>query len=714
MGAPHRCAGRHRITAGQLVCPSCRFEQVIAAVEAVETSLPRARIAAAVRTVVTNPAVLRNLAAALATDPDALSVGAPPVVGRLVDELIAAGSTVCTPPVCRGCARRGLPLFRGNEGGGLCKRCRAWQIAEPCADCGKLKPVTGRGPDGTARCEVCRRRDQARHRRCGVCGALGPIALRAGPDTPEVCVSCYRLPTAVCQRCGRLRPCVGAAKDQPICRACLPRATATCARCGQDRPPAARWAEGPLCDPCYGAALRRRGQCVSCGQRRRLVAPPGPHATNCADCAGLPVTHACTDCGVEDKMFEKGRCDRCSLRRRVLARLGTDNGAIPPHLAPVAQAIIATSRPKSALNWLRTGAAAAVLADLAAGHLALSHQALDDHPQPRAADYLRHMLTAHGVLPARDEQLIRTQQWLDTLLATITEPDQRRLVKAFATWHVMRRLRRGATAHARARTYTAHARLNIKHAAGFLAWLAERDRALAQCRQTDLDAWLTSTSSGYYAREFLCWAADHGHCQRFTPPRPARQAGTASDPDQRWEIVSRLLHDKGLHLIDRVAGCMVLLFGQQQSKIAEMTTNQISQADDTVTIRLGRHDIPVPDPLGDLLLRLIRDGKTHIGIGSPTHTRWLFPGGLPGRPISASRLAERLRAIGIPTRAARRAALTDLAAQLPAAVLADLLGLHPTTAVKWMNQAGADWSRYAAELARDRNHQPRGIAPSRT
>jgi hypothetical protein len=43
---------------------------------------------------------------------------------------------------------------------------------------------------------------------------------------------------------------------------------------------------------------------------------------------------------------------------------------------------------------------------------------------------------------------------------------------------------------------------------------------------------------------------------------------------------------------------------------------------------------------------------------------------------------------------------------MPAAVLADLLGLHPTTAVKWMHQAGADWTRYAAELARDRNHQP--------
>jgi hypothetical protein len=61
--------------------------------------------------------------------------------------------------------------------------------------------------------------------------------------------------------------------------------------------------------------------------------------------------------------------------------------------------------------------------------------------------------------------------------------------------------------------------------------------------------------------------------------------------------------------------------------------------------------------------------------------------------------------MGIYAQTARRAALLDLAAQLPAAVLADLLGLHQTTAAKWMHQAGGDWSRYAAELARH-PHQP--------
>ena len=42
--------------------------------------------------------------------------------------------------------------------------------------------------------------------------------------------------------------------------------------------------------------------------------------------------------------------------------------------------------------------------------------------------------------------------------------------------------------------------------------------------------------------------------------------------------------------------------------------------------------------------------------------------------------------------------MPHLAAELPAAVLADLLDLTPGTAVGWVNDAGGDWSRYAAAL----------------
>ena len=95
----------------------------------------------------------------------------------------------------------------------------------------------------------------------------------------------------------------------------------------------------------------------------------------------------------------------------------------------------------------------------------------------------------------------------------------------------------------------------------------------------------------------------------------------------------------------------------------------------------------------------------HTGVGFPARTRWLFPGGIPGKPITASQLGERLHALGIYAMPGRRAALTDLAAKMPAAVLADLLHLSPGTAVRWVHQAGGDWSRYAAELARERAHQ---------
>jgi hypothetical protein len=142
------------------------------------------------------------------------------------------------------------------------------------------------------------------------------------------------------------------------------------------------------------------------------------------------------------------------------------------------------------------------------------------------------------------------------------------------------------------------------------------------------------------------------------------------------------------------------------TRIAALTTSDATGHGQDVSIRLGRHEAPVPEPLGRLLLTLAREGKPYVGIGSRPGSGWLFPGLLPGRPITPARLAERLRALGIPVKAGRRAALIDLAAQLPAAVLADLLGLHPTTAVAWMHQASGDWTRYAAQLARSRNHQP--------
>ncbi|MHB1063073.1 MAG: hypothetical protein ACYC1Z_01025 [Georgenia sp.] len=464
----------------------------------------------------------------------------------------------------------------------------------------------------------------------------------------------------------------------------------------------ANWAEGPVCGPCYTAALRHRGTCSGCHTSRRLVSPPGPDASTCADCAGLATTHVCADCGREDKLYERGRCERCSLVRRTGELLRAGGEQVPDALVAVGDAIAATSIPRTALNWLRRGAGAAVLADLAAGTTAISHAALDAHPRRRGADYLRHVLVMADVLPARDEPLARIEAWVADVLADVQDGEHRRLLQAYATWQVLRRLRRRAAHNTTGQSPTSYPRTQLLVAIRFLAWLHPRGVPLAQCSQGDVDSWLAEWPAGYPVRDFLGWAAEHHHCLPMLVPAVPRTTGTSIDADERWMLIARLLHDDTIDLADRVAGALLLCYGQQLSRIVVMRTEQVHRHPDSVSLRFGIHDITVPEPLSGLLTDLIDVGRrSHRGVGAPATSPWLFPGPLPGRPITASRLGERLRLLGIRALPARRATLLQLASEVPAAVLAELLNLTPGTATRWTRDAGGDWSRYAAELARN-------------
>jgi hypothetical protein len=678
-----------------------RHRRVVTAVLAHDPALSAPQVQAAIAAVAGHRAALRSLDVALAADPGALAVGAPPMVGRLVEALRSGGAASLPAPCCVLCAREGLPLTPTSQGG-VCARCRHRQLAEPCARCGIVKPVAGRDSEHRPVCARCADRPQ---RTCGRCGRIRRIARRARGDQPDICDGCFRSPQALCSGCGRVRPCSFASTDTPVCAGCAPRRSAVCARCGQHKPPAANWAEGPVCDPCYTAALRHRGTCSSCHTLRRLVSPPGPDARTCADCAGLPASHVCIDCGLEDKLYERGRCNDCALRRRTSELLRAGGEHIPAPLVAVHDAILATSTPRTALNWLRNGAGATVLADLAAGTTPITHAALDAHPRRRGADYLRHVLVAADVLPARDEGLARLETWVaSTLLGNVEHPEHRRLLHSYATWQVLRRLRRRAAHDTTGRTPTSYPRTQLLVANRFLGWLDQRGVTLAQCRQSDIDTWLTDGPAGYLVRDFLSWAADHHHCPTMLLPTLRTTTGTATHPDERWTLVDRLLHDDTLELTDRVAGALLLCYGQQLSRIAVMNTEQVRRHDDVVSLRFGAHDITVPEPLSGLLTKLIDVGHGHRSVGSPGTSPWLFPGHLPGRPITASRLGERLRLLGVRALPGRRAALLQLAAEVPAAVLAELLHLTPGTATRWTRAAGGDWSRYAAELATERSH----------
>jgi integrase len=342
-----------------------------------------------------------------------------------------------------------------------------------------------------------------------------------------------------------------------------------------------------------------------------------------------------------------------------------------------------------------------LLGEVASGQVALAHEALDAHPARRGADYLRHLLVANGVLPARDDGLVRLEAWVGGRLASIEDKPRRQLLRSYATWHLLRGARQRAGTARAPRAPTRYAKVNLNSAIAFLGFLAARQRDLAGATQADVDAWLADgPPNAPEVRDFLGWAARRKLVPAFVLPVSTRHEGPVADDDERWATARLLLQGDDVELTDRVAGLLVLLYGQRLSRIVALTRDQVELAPGAVRLHLGTTPLEVPPPLDELVARLVKERRPYAGAGSPAATPWLFSGLDPGLPLTAGQLGRRLRRLGVRPAANRRSALAHLASRLPAAMLAQALGYSPGTAVRWAGQVGADWGNYAASFAR--------------
>ncbi len=145
-----------------------------------------------------------------------------------------------------------------------------------------------------------------------------------------------------------------------------------------------------------------------------------------------------------------------------------------------------------------------------------------------------------------------------------------------------------------------------------------------------------------------------------------------------------------------------------------MTVSQIQVHDTGVRLRLGRAPIQLPEPVATIARTVTANRKGHATIGAAKPSPWLFPGGQPGRPVSTAWLTQRLADLGIRPGQARSAALFQLAAEIPAAILARTLGIHTDVAVTWQRLAAGDWTTYAAEVSRRTPHPLRHSDSSNT
>ncbi len=651
------------------------LESIVEVVTNLDQTVPLDAVIGAMNAAATNAGQRRRLAWAISERPELLTgagAEAPvPSVLRLIDGLCDAGATHIVRPACPHC-RRVIALVKPRDGVRLCRMCVARSRAEPCARCGAVREPATRDQHGGPICPSCLIRDPVNQETCTHCGRLRPVSVR-GPDG-MLCETCRPPKVATCAICGRDGPAlVSEATGAPWCRACSKR-WVRCSRCDQFRPLRGGSVDEPLCGPCTRPEPGFWKACTGCGQSGRI--------------------HA-------------GYCPRCIVDRRLHQLLGDDSGTIRPQYQALHQALTATQRPTTVARWLDQSAAPTILRCLQDGD-GLSHEALDKLAPSKPLEHLRAVLVAIGTLPGRDEQMVRIQRWITATIAGRTDPEEQKLLHRYATWHVLRRLRHRLGGSTTTYNQAFGVRQRVRAAIAVLDWLAGAELTLATAGQGDLEAWLASDDATHRqdVGNFVRWA----HKQKLTTLElPAVRWGGPSDIDTevRWEQARWLLHDDTLEPEGRFAGLLVLLYAQWPAAISRLTLADVEITDGNVRLRLGPEPVILPEPLATLAVGLVANRKGHAAIGHQPHSPWLFPGGQPGRPISDGRLGERLRKLGLRPGQSRSTALFQLATELPAALLARMLGINISVAVAWQRASAGDWATYAADYSQRKDPLPK-------
>jgi hypothetical protein len=357
---------------------------------------------------------------------------------------------------------------------------------------------------------------------------------------------------------------------------------------------------------------------------------------------------------------------------------------------------MAAPRPQSVLYWLtRASSRPDLLRAMARGEMAITHTAFDPLPPDRAVIYVRDLLAAVDVLPPYEASVERVTPWLRDLLTTLpkTHAD---LIGRFARWQLLRRLRLLEDHGKVTRGSVQHARAAVLGAARFLHWLDEQRIPLAEARQPQLDRYLVQhPGRGASLDAFLDWTSRTRLSVPLNIPVPDKPLPNVTLGDeQRWRDVERLLHDHEIRRYVRVAGLFLLLFAQPLSRICRMTHDRVAENGALVTVAFDTEAVELPEPLDRLVLE--QHAQATSGRYATHRTSWLFPGRHAGRPLATENFRSQLVTLGIQPNQARKAAMFQLAAEMPAPVLADLLGLAPTTASRWAKLAARDWSQYAA------------------
>jgi hypothetical protein len=485
-------------------------------------------------------------------------------------------------------------------------------------------------------------------------------------------------------------------RQRPIRPRVYPRAA--CARCRRpDQPVAKVMPDGPLCAACRSEAVRHRGHCDGCGRERLLPAVDSDGGRLCCRCAGIDENYTCSRCGTEWAL-QRGLCEWCYL-----GDILDDLIDGPVDLSRLRAQLLKAARPDRLIIWVYQAHVQELLHGLSAGTIALTHQGLDHFAHRPAADHLRGLLVAAGLLPSRDERLAHFDRWVSERLPQVpVMGDDVKLLQQFASWQLRRHLVTQSQKGPLRDEQVTNAIQNLRLAASLLAWLHQRERDLASCTQHDVDEWFTTPpATRAHAAAFMRWAITTRRCPKLALPK--RQQGTAPvlDHTQRVDILRRILSPDTGRLEHRVAAILLVLAGQPFTKIATLTVEDVVLDGETTGIRLGQGVTAIPPPFGAMVRELLARRPNLNTAANPT-SPWLFPGRNAGSHLRSSTLRRRVKEMDVNLLGARSGALRQLVLDCPPPVVADMLGYSYQAMDRHALRAGSPWSSYAALRAQTR------------
>jgi hypothetical protein len=750
-------AGLHRVPAYTLRCDACADEADTALIQ--DAILQAGASAELARTVISNVLLSRmsrrRVAEWLRASSSIEQDDAPPLIQRLRHALAAELPSVSRVR-CACCGRERRVLPHQGESGRICENCyrRTPGRIETCRSCRKERNVVWRDDDGWAWSAPCRRRHPDAVEQCVRCGRIGEVTARTADGPVGLC--CYQTPVEQCCGCLRVRPVSARTGSGPLCKSCARRPLERCANCGEERLiPRLRtrgrsgWCfeciaqataaftesgegsaqdpdvdgirlaicatcgrrdrisflpDGPRCSGCWDRAMRRREECSRCGQTRRVFFTPGI----CGECLGTDIGGTCTGCGLEDRLYSGGRCERCVLAERAAEAFGDCGDAG----RAVAARLAASPNPRSSLAWLEQSPTAEIIISILQHGHEPAHEDLDAFPSIKRADgkadrrqpveNARMILVSIGVLAPRNALAGRYETWALQVLAKVDQAADRWTLQQFHRHRLLPYVEARCEVGKATQGTVKGAQSRLRAAIDLMAWVRPRG-GLARLSRPDIDEWFTGPGTRNGVREFLLWTIRQHLLDLPVSAVPVRMPQSPSDVEDyklRADLAHKLLHEEGVPADVRVAGLLVVLYGQHLSRIVGIERENVDLESDPPRIKLGKNWLELPDPMGRHIAELLAQGPRRRG-QFVEDARWLFLGAGAGTHLSSDRLGVRLANYGIHARAMRNTVLFQLGATVQPRTLARLLDLHTGTAVGWVNKAGGIYSNYWRQVLRD-------------